>query len=1122
MSTGSESDESSSVFGTAGGSVMDFLRDRLEVPVLAAIVVTMLWIRLQSYERFIVDGAVLFSGNDAWYHLREVRYTVRNWPSTMPYDVWTNFPLGTSVGQFGTLYDQIVATVALIVGLGSPSPDLVAKILLVSPAVAGALTAIPVYYVGKRVAGKVPALFGAVVLMLIPGSFLRRTLVGAADHNGIEPLFQTAAVGAILLALAVGQRDRPIWELVTARDWDALRESAAYAALAGTAVGLYMWVWPPGLLLVGIFGVYVVFQAVSDYMNDRSPDHIAFVAAISMAAATGMSLLQLETLQLTVSKFGLLHPLSTLGVGGSAVGLAALARWFDGREFDEPWVERNGFAAVVATVVTLGILATATLDVPPFSTLRPRLLRFVGFNIGAAQRTIGEAQPFLSSGLASVYGEAGVVLSQYGFAFLTALAGVVWTLAAPIWNRNAEGDRAFLAFAAVTVLFVFLGNVGPDLFGGIVGLFGAETSIAGVVVIGALVFGAMLRVRYDAEVLFLVVWAAFLTMAAFTQVRFNYYLATSVAVFNAVFVKRALGVVNVELGDRVELPEIQTYQVLVVLAVIGLVLVPVLSVPLELGPRSEKTQTAAAIGNSTGPGQAVQAWDENLGWMQNNTPPEGTFAGADNRLEFYQTTPKPANADYAYPEGTYGVQSWWDYGHWITMRGERIPNANPFQEGATQAADFLLAPNESAAQDALTQRGDEPTRYVMVDWKMVSASPFSRDSKFTAPFAFTNRNVSASEYFEAVRSPQSGRVAFLTRNQPYYESMAVRLYMFHGSRAEPTVQSLLGERVIVFDYDTVRQQGRTFRLLPQGQNATAIRTFRNMSAAESFVESDGSAQIGGIGPYPRESVSALQHYRLVHVSDTSAFRSRSYQVTKLRQARALGVSPRFVYGQNPRWVKSFEKVPGVTVNGTGAEPNETVTASVRLRIPSTPTQNATSFTYRQQATADENGNFSFVLPYSTTGYENYGPDNGYTNVSVRATGPYSISGEIRSNESAYLLANSADLNVSEGLVNGDREGSLSVSLTEEVVSVPEGAQNGTSNTTSNTTTNGSAPLDVDLAGDAADATDDATDAASGQADSTARVGDTAAGPTADEGRVAADRRLVPVATTRDTTGVVTG
>jgi asparagine N-glycosylation enzyme membrane subunit Stt3 len=83
-------------------------------------------------------------------------------------------------------------------------------------------------------------------------------------------------------------------------------------------------------------------------------------------------------------------------------------------------------------------------------------------------------------------------------------------------------------------------------------------------------------------------------------------------------------------------------------------------------------------------------------------------------------------------------------------------------------------------------------------------------------------------------------------------------------------------------------------------------------------------------------------------------------------------------------VKVFERVPGATVTGSGAPANATVVAQTVL---TDPTQES-SFLYRQYATADANGTFEMTLPYSTTGYEENGPETVHTNISVRADGPY--------------------------------------------------------------------------------------------------------------------------------------
>jgi dolichyl-diphosphooligosaccharide--protein glycosyltransferase len=248
----------------------------------------------------------------------------------------------------------------------------------------------------------------------------------------------------------------------------------------------------------------------------------------------------------------------------------------------------------------------------------------------------------------------------------------------------------------------------------------------------------------------------------------------------------------------------------------------------------------------------------------------------------------------------------------------------------------------------------------------------------------------------------------------------VRLYYYHGSAREAAP--------VVVDWQEGSAQtraGETVQINYAPQNQSLVRAnFDNMSAARAYVEQDGSAQIGGIGPYPQERVSALEHYRLVKVSNSSALGSAAYRNSLLQKARMTGVSPQFLRPSSPSWVKTFERVPGATIEGSGAPPNSNVTASVQMKIP---TSNQT-FVYRQRAQTDDDGEFTMVLPYSTTDYDQYGPENGYTNVSVRATGDYRITGPQTINESGYIVAYGTNLSVSEGLVSGATEGPKEVTL----------------------------------------------------------------------------------------------
>ncbi|WP_435178045.1 oligosaccharyl transferase, archaeosortase A system-associated [Halorussus sp. AFM4] len=957
-------------------SVLDSFEDWYHVPVLAAAIAFMLWVRLQSYEKFIRNGEVFLAGNDAWYHLRQVQYTVTHWPRTMPFDPWTNFPFGTSVGQFGTLFDQLIATAALIVGLGDPSGTLVAKTLLVAPAVFGALIAIPTYLVGKRLGGRPGGLFGVIVLALFPGTFLRRGLVGFADHNIAEPLFQTFAVLAMMVALTVGEREKPVYELVADRDLEALRAPLVYSTLAGVATALYLWTWPPGVLLIGIFGVFFAIKLTADYARGVSPDHLAFVGAVSMAVAGLLLLVPLGTLDMSPTKFSPLQPLLAFAVAGGCVFMAWLAREWDARDL--------GTALYPATIggIILAITGFVYLALPSlFNLVRTNLVRIVGFSTGAQTRTIAEAQPFLSQTYPQ-YGIAwyDVIIQEYGLMLFTAVIAAIWM----VWNTYRTDD-------------------------------------------------------HRAEFLLVLIWAAFITAAAFTQVRFNYYLAVPVAVLNAYLVSQILSVAD--LTDRGSLTDVEGYQVLAVVFVV-LLIVPVLVTPASLGNSGyasiDQTRTAMQSGQ-TGPG-AITEWDGSLDWLANNTPEEGDYGNANNADELdYYGTYRQGDGDFDYPEGAYGVMSWWDYGHWITVEGERIPDANPFQEGATTAANYLLAQSEQRANNILQNLGNdsEETRYVMVDWKMVEPT-----AKFSAPTVFKN-NASRWDYYTRVytglnQGQQSQpRILFRMKDQAYYETMASRLYNYHGSRVEPSP--------VVVDYDRISGANPdVFAQTPQSPNASVIRRFDTMKQARQFVANDSTAQIGGIGPFPSEPIPALEHYRVVKQSKSSAANSSQYAQTLRSEMRLLqraGVNPQALFRTSPSWVKTFERVPGATVTGT-APANTTVTASVRL----SPTGQSGSFTYTQQAKTGPDGQFTMTLPYSTTGYDNWGPQNGYTNVSVRATGPYQFTTP-RTLEGGNLTYYNATAQVTEAQVIGESQQNVTVDLSKTSTPLRQNQNNSSGNQT---------------------------------------------------------------------------
>jgi oligosaccharyl transferase (archaeosortase A-associated) len=318
-------------------------------------------------------------------------------------------------------------------------------------------------------------------------------------------------------------------------------------------------------------------------------------------------------------------------------------------------------------------------------------------------------------------------------------------------------------------------------------------------------------------------------------------------------------------------------------------------------------------------------WRESLEWMENHTPDPGI-----NYYGIYDVS------TFKYPPGSYGVISWWDYGHQITFIAKRIPNANPFQSGVagpTGAASFFMTQSEDAADSIADTLG---TRYVITDIEMDSP-------KFWAMATWFNRSVTDAPYNPAyyVQSSSGQYQLVKLNNQSYYETMISRLHNFDGSMGTPTsayyikyqLPQITGlDEPLIVDAELQPAQGAVRNATLYNENPLS-GTLANAVSQAIFL--------------PVEPVPALQHYRLVHESPSGVFSSSPPGAPDIK------------------YVKIFEYVKGAHIRGQGTIALDLVTNTGRR------------FTYRQ---ASVNG--EFVVPYSTQG-------NPYE---VRAVGKYRIEG----------------------------------------------------------------------------------------------------------------------------------
>ena len=315
-------------------------------------------------------------------------------------------------------------------------------------------------------------------------------------------------------------------------------------------------------------------------------------------------------------------------------------------------------------------------------------------------------------------------------------------------------------------------------------------------------------------------------------------------------------------------------------------------------------------------------WRESLDWLGNNTP--------DSRVNYYTIfDPKT----FKFPEGSYGVMSWWDYGHMITYISKRIPNANPFQQGVaggTGAADYFMSTSEDAANSILDTIG---TRYIITDIEMDTG-------KFWAMSTWYNSSLATAPYQMTLLAPgrnnPNSYESTLLNKQAYYLTTVSRLHNFDGSMTPAS-------SVYYIEYADPEITKFTLPAITGAEAMNASEAARRVG--EYNLKAPAGYHAVALSPaitVPIDTVPALRHYRLVHESPTNVFNAKTPDV---------------------KYVKVFEYVKGAHIKGEGI-----------IEIPVV-SNTGREYTYRQESINGE-----FIVPYSTSG-------NPYD---VRTTGKYKV------------------------------------------------------------------------------------------------------------------------------------
>lgn len=900
-----------------------------EIPFLGILAWMMFRVRMLPYDKLVADGRAYYIGTDPFYHFREILGGVRAWPAMPRFDPYTYYPIGTGTGQFGSLFDRVASTYIYFTAGRDASETYVHEVVAAYPAVLGALLIVPFYFLAKRLLGTPGAIVASVTLSVLPGEFLIRSVAGYSDHHVAEALMALVAILGVYVAVEKGHamRDR----LGDIRDVRSYWPVLAWGGLGGLALFAEFYTWPPAILFLAILTIWLTIVMLLENARGVSARGHALAGASAFAVAGVLMIPLVESTFLgEFNTYSVLHPLA----------LFLAAGWLLLLDFVVERLEARGMARTRAAGIVGGVVAGGGV-----------LAFLLVFIVPAAAFGAVGINPAIISSL------------RWGLSWITGV-GVPRTT-----TTISEARPADIFCSADSNTASCLGND-----------FGLVAPFSAIILVGLVAFAIWKRRPSD---ILLALWSVIIFQATNTQIRFSYYVALNMALLigwlgariaegaGATAARDAPAPSNAkgQKGRRTRAVEHRGRDGApwrAVAAVLALLLV--LPGNVFATERSRPGWETADLGFS-GPDGDLLVWIEAFEWMRNNTPDAGVDLG---RI----VEPPRAGESFEQSPESYGVLSWWDYGHWMEVVARRAPVANPFQQAAPFASCYFTERDPARAEamlrlwsarawdrpeglpcddvdlpalDALPLTDKNPVRYVMIDDEM-AAGKFGAITVWAGCdecLAFNRLDASRqfadrASYYDALFKywrnfvgPDGNNVRMPWSGEPYHDTMLARLYYADGNSLD------------------------NYRLVHETQFGRRIGWLGAYGADGQFFSDAQSAILSGYERFPANEWGALPDGVAVRTGDD-----------KLLYDSAAVAS-----------VKTYERVKGATLAGSGATPNAQVSVTIALQSDTTGRQ----FEWTTTTTADASGAFLLNVPYATSDYRT--TEQGGTALSVRALGP---------------------------------------------------------------------------------------------------------------------------------------
>ena len=408
--------------------------------ILAALCGISLYIRIAlPYDQIFVNDWTWFRETDAYYYIRNIENLVNNFPHFNSFDPYMIYP-GGGGGLARPFFAWLVAGISLLVSLGAPTQHTIEVVGAYMPAILGTLTLIPVYFIGKELFNRWVGVMAAALVVILPGEFLHRSLLGFTDHHVAETLFSTVCILFLIMAIKRAREREISFGHLISRDWSKITKPLVYTLLAGVFLGIYLLNWQGGLLLAFIIFAYLVIQFIVDHLRHKSSDYLCIVGTPLFLIAFLILLPILGNSSLdTISRVSL--PIAIV----VPIVLSVISRLMAGRAWKPVY-----YPLTLLGLAGIGVAALHAINPSLFQSM---LDKFGIFTPGGAMLTVLEVQPLLSP--------AGVFTLRIAWANFTTsffISFVSFGMLIYVAIKEKSADKTLFLVWSIIMLMAVLGQ----------------------------------------------------------------------------------------------------------------------------------------------------------------------------------------------------------------------------------------------------------------------------------------------------------------------------------------------------------------------------------------------------------------------------------------------------------------------------------------------------------------------------------------------------------------------------------------------------------------------------------------------------------------------------------------